>query len=289
MRDTFRGETEYGHRSPEHDPDLNTPTLAFIATLLCALFLSAAAAAQTPFVTDDTDVTEKGKVHLEFLNQYDLLQRSAEPSLRQDAALVSVTVGVHKNVEIGVEVPVVVIFNEEGTFPRRPLGLSDVGAAIKVKLTEEKAGSRLPALGFAFSVRFPTGDTVRSLGSGVANYQIYGIAQKSLTAKITLRGNAGIFLAGNTVIGAVGVRTTNGRLFTGGLSITKQYTKRLLLGAELTGVASGNLDLSQGQLQSTLGGNYQLTKKLALDAGIIVGHFPASPRFGFLLGFSYDF
>jgi len=289
MRDPFHGETEYGHRSPEHDPHFNRPALALIAALLCT-FLSAAASSQTPFVTDDADVTERGKVHLEFLNEYDVLQRSAEPSLRQNATLLSVTVGVYKNVEVGVEVPAIIIFNTADTIPRRPLGLSDVGANVKMKLNSEKPGSRMPALGFVFAVRFPTGNRARDLGSGVANYQIYGIAEKSLTKKIKLRGNAGVFLAGNTAEGVLGVRTTNnGRLFTGGISITKQYTERLLLGAELTGVTNGSLELSEGQLQTMFGGNYQLTKKLALDAGIVIGRFPASPRFGFLLGFSYDF
>jgi hypothetical protein len=308
MRDLFHGEAQYGDRSLENGPDINKAaqigsfaisradawspvrTTVFLTVLLYTLLLSAAAAAQTPFVTDDADVTETGKVHLEFLNEYDVLQRSAEPSLRQNTTLVSVTVGVHKNVEVGVEVPAIIIFNTADTFPRRPLGLSDVGANVKVKLKSEKQGSVLPALGFVFAVRFPTGNTARDLGSGVANYQVYGIAEKSLTKKIKLRGNAGLFLAGNTAEGALGVRTTNnGRLFTGGVSITKQYSERLLLGAELTGVANGSLELSEGQLQTMFGGNYQLTKKLALDAGVVIGRFPASPRFGFLLGFSYDF
>lgn len=245
--------------------------------------------AQTPFTTDDAEVTDKGKFHLEVLDEYDLLQKALVPSLRQDSALTRVSYGAAKNVELGIDVPVLAIFNAAGTVPQTSFGFSDIAFHIKVKLREEKEGSRMPALAGAFYVRFPTGDASRSLGSGVRNYQFYGVAQKTLTKTTKLRANLGVLLAGNTEFGALGIRRTSGKLFSGGLSFVKQYTDKLRLGAEVTAVASGNLHLSKGQLQTTLGGNYQLNKKLTLDFGFLAGRFPASPRLGGLIGFSYDF
>ena len=251
--------------------------------------IAAHGAAQTPFTTDDAEVTDKGKLHMEVLNEYDLLQGSLAPALRQNSLLTRVSVGIAKNVEIGVDVPVLTVFNAGGTVPQTPLGLSDIAAHVKIKFNDEKEASRLPAFAGAFYVRFPTGSASRSLGSGVTNYQLYGVAQKSLTTKTKVRANVGMVIAGNTVFGALGIRSVSGKLFSGGVSLVKQYTDKLRLGAEITAVASGNFQLSKGQLQTTLGGGYQLNKKLTFDFGIIAGRFPASPRVGTLLGFSYDF
>lgn len=256
---------------------------------LFPLMISLSVSAQTPFTTDDADVTEKGKLHFELLNETDLLQKSLNPSLRQDSAITRFAYGVGKNMEIGIDIPILAIFNARGTIPSHPFGLSDLGAHVKVKFREEKDESRIPAVAVAFAIRLPTGNSSNSLGSGVTNYQLYGIAQKSVTKKTKLRANAGILFAGNTVIGALGVRTTGGKLFSAGGSAVREFSEKLKLGIELTGVASSNFQLSKGQLQSTLGGNYNLKKNFAVDFGLIIGRFPASPRVGGLIGFTYDF
>ncbi len=142
-----------------------TPT--FLGLILCLFVSVAAGLSQTPFTTDDADVTDRGKFHLEFLNEYDLLQKSAHPSLRQDSAVARFALGLRKNVEFGLDIPVVTVFNAHDTMPRRPFGLSDISAHLKIKLKDEKDGSRLPALAIAFYARFPTGSASRSLGSGV--------------------------------------------------------------------------------------------------------------------------
>jgi len=245
--------------------------------------------AQTPFTTDDAGVTDKGKFHFELCNEYARLQKSLYPSRRQNTANSRFTYGLTKNVEIGVDVTVVTIFNARGTVPPRHFGFSDTILHVKVKLREEKEKSRMPALAAAFYVYLPTGDDANSLGSGITNYHLYGVAQKSITEKTKVRLNAGILFAGNTVVDVPGVRTAKGNLFSGGASIVKQYTEKLRLGAELTGVVSSDPWLNRGQLRTTVGGNYNLKKNLTLDFGFSAGRFPASPRVGGLLGFTVDF
>jgi hypothetical protein len=147
----------------------------------------------------------------------------------------------------------------------------------------------MPALAAAFYVRLPTGSPSESLGSGVTNYLLYGVAQKSISKRTIVRINAGALFAGNTVIGVIGIRTAKGKLFSGGISGVKQYTEKLRLGAEITSVVSGSFQLSKGQLQTTFGGNYNLKKNLAIDFGVLAGRFPASPRLGGLVGFTVDF
>jgi hypothetical protein len=54
--------------------------------LVLLLLLAATAHAQQPFVTDNTDTTPKGHFHFEFSNEFDWLQRSAFPNLKQNTA-----------------------------------------------------------------------------------------------------------------------------------------------------------------------------------------------------------
>ena len=149
------------------------------------------------------------------------------------------------------------------TVPQRAFGQSDASLHVKVKLREEKETSRLPAIATAFYVRLPTGSVSKSLGSGVTNYLLYGVAQKSISEKTKVRLNLGILFAGNTSIGVIGIRTAKGKLFSGGASIVRQFTPKLKLGAELTTVVSISFQLSKGQLQTTIGGNYNLKKNFA--------------------------
>ena len=265
---------------------------ARILSFLVAVFASAsciAVRAQPPFTTEDSDVGEKGEFAVEIVNEHDLLQRSLYPNRRQNTAFVNIEYGLTKNVEISAELPWLVIFNARGTDPRRFSGFSDLGLQLKARFRKEKEHSRWPALAAAFRIRFPTGDSVRSLGSGVTNYEFVGIAEKGVGRKVAVRMNGGILFAGNTEVGVLGITTHKGKLFSGGISVVKQYSKKLSLGAELTGVVSRNFDLSEGQLQTTMGGNYSLNKHFKLDFGVIAGRFPASPRVGGVAGLSLEF
>src|SRR5262249_51190724 len=126
-------------------------------------------------------------------------------------------------------------------------------------------------------------------GSGVTDYYLNAIAQKSLSEKTKLRVNGGVYFAGNTLTGAVGIRTTRGVVITGGTSLVRDLTTRLDLGVEMYAAVSRNFDLGRGQLQTELGGNYKLLKNLSLDFGLLGGFYQASPRIGPIIGFSVDF
>jgi hypothetical protein len=56
----------------------------------------------------------------------------------------------------------------------------------------------------------------------------------------------------------------------------------------LTAAATRNDALERAQLQLMLGGNYELRRDFSLGAGVIAGHFTASPRFGVQVGFAWD-
>jgi hypothetical protein len=241
--------------------------------------------AQQPFTTDDADVTEKRKFQLQISHEFDILPRSAYPSLSQNTTVFALNYGLVEDVEIGIDGPLIVISNSRVATPRTITGFGDLNLHVKYNFLKEREGKARPALTVSFAVELPTGDVDKQLGSGLVDYTLVGILQKSLTDKTTLRINGGLVIAGNTSTGEVGIRT-RGYVFMSGGSLTKQFTPKLNLGVELVGAITGSS--GGGQLQTQFGGNYQMTEKMSLDFGILAGKF-SSPRAGAQIGFSLDF
>ena len=244
--------------------------------------------AQQPFVTDDADTTPKGRFHFEFSSEFDLLQKSAFPNLKQNTADFELDYGLLEHVEIGVAAPLLTIFNAAGTSPKTVTGIGDMNLSVKYNFLREQENSRLPALTIALNFEVPTGDADRQLGSGLADFYINGVVQKSVTRKTKLRLNSGILFSGNETTGVVGLKS-RGTVFTAGGSLVKQFTPKLQLGMELTGAMSKQLDLGKGHLQTLLGGNYQFKSNASFDFGVVAGKYTGSPRAGVQLGVSIDF
>jgi hypothetical protein len=260
-----------------------------LCVLALVISLSAALYAQQPFNTDDADVTDYHKLHMEFGNEYDTLQRISFPNLRQNTANVKFAYGMWKHVEVGLDEQLISIFKAPNpTFPLKVVGFGDVDFSVKYNFYREKEHSILPAMTISAAFEFPTGDATRQLGSGLTDYAFNLISQKSLTEKTKLRLNSGFVLAGNSQTGVVGI-TTRGTVYTGAASLVRDFTPKLKLGVEVTGELTANFDLGRGQLQNQFGGNYQLRKNLSLDFGLTVGYYAASPRVGPQIGFSIDF
>ena len=259
-------------------------------TLMLALWfvvVVSTAAAQQPFVTDDADTTPKGRFHFEFSNEFDWLQRESFPSLRQNTADFELDYGLFDGVEIGIESPLLAIFIAPGNNARSVSGLGDTNLSLKYNFLKERENSRAPALAINFNLELPTGNSKRQLGSGLADFYMNGILQKSLTKKTKLRLNGGILFSGNETTGVVGIKT-RGTVFTGGASMVKELSSKLQLGIELTGAKARNLGLGKGQLQTLVGGNYKLKDNLSFDFGVVGGKDAASPRAGIQLGISID-
>lgn len=260
---------------------------AFIfGALLCA---AASLRAQVPFYTDDADTTARGKFHLEFFNEHDVLQRELYPARRQNTANFTLNYGLTDQIELDINAPLITIYNARTSPLGKPFGVGDTQFGVKYNFRKERESSRLPAMTAAFYIEAPTGDTRKQIGSGVYDYWLYGVAQKSLSDKTKLRTNAGILFAGNTSTGLVGIRTTRGKVFTGNASLVRDVSDKLKLGIETFGAVTSTFELSKGQLESQFGGNYKLQDNLTLNFGLLAGRFVASPRVGAQIGFSYDF
>ena len=259
----------------------------FALVLLALFFCILPIYTQTPFNTDNADVTSKGKFHFEFINEFDRLQPTAVPDTHQNGTRATVAYGLAKNVEISVTGQYLGLVSVP--HPRLIGGIGDTTLGIKYNFYRERETSVLPALTISAFVQIPTGNVPRGLGTGVTDLGLNGIAQKTFRKKNVVRLNVGILFSGNTLTGAIGIAVVRGRVFTGGVSYVRNISEKLQLGGEITGAVAGNFQLSKGQLQTQFGGNYQISKNNTFDFGLILGRFAASPRIGFLIGFSHDF
>ena len=252
---------------------------------LCGLLLTALPlAAQLPFYTDDTNVTAPWKFHFEFFNEFDSLQQQ-DPNLRQNTANYKFNVGLPHNLEIDLDNPYLAIFRSLGN--PNSSGTGDLNLGVKWRFHDE--GPRTPAVAASLYIEFPTGDSNQQLGSGLTDYWLNFIAQKTFAKKTRLTGNAGYLFAGNTSTGALGIQGTRGHVFAGGLSLQHDLTDRLTLGGELFGGVATESELGRSQLQGMLGGQYALRPGLGLSFGILGGKYIASPRIGAQIGVSIDF
>jgi len=140
-----------------------------------------------------------------------------------------------------------------------------------------------------FYVEAPTGSIKKQTGSGLVDYWLYAVLQKSLSKRIVGRLNGGILFTGNDSTGLIGIEGNRGQVYTGNGSLIRDFTPKLKLGVELFGGVTNNFNLSRGQLEAQLGGDYAVRDNFIFTFGVVGGHFRASPRVGFQVGFAYDF
>jgi hypothetical protein len=245
--------------------------------------------AQIPFYTDDADITDKGKFHFEFFNEHDWLQRSLRPALRQNLSNFTLNYGLTDRIELGINAPVIKIINSHDSLLGDPIGIGDTQIGAKFNLVDEKEGSWVPATAVVFYVELPTGSVKRQIGSGLTDYWLYGVLQKSLTKRTKARLNGGILFTGNSATGLIGIHSVRGQVYTGNASLVRDFTPKLRLGVEVFGGVTSNFKLSRGQLEGQVGGRYAVRENLAFTFGILGGRFAASPRAGFHLGLAFDF
>ncbi len=160
---------------------------------------------------------------------------------------------------------------------------------IKWEFHRESPASHLPALGASLYIEFPTGDSHKQLGSGLTDYWLNLISQKSFTDKTRMNINFGYLFAGNTSTGVLGIQTTRGHVYTGGLSLLHDFTPRLTLGAELYGGYHRQSGLGRSQFQALDWWPYAIRYGMAITFGLLGGSYIASPRIGGQIGFAVDF
>jgi len=258
-----------------------------VLLLMCGLCGTKSVQAQLPFYTDDPGVTEQGKWHFEFFNELDALQHPQFPNLRQNTANYKLNYGLPYNLELDIDAPYLSIFRAAGVGTSN--GMGDTNLGVKWNFHKASKNSHIPALAASLYIEFPTGDSSEQLGSGLTDYWLNLIAQQPLSDKTRINVNVGFLFAGNTSTGVLGIQTTRGHVYPGGLSLLHDFTPRLTLGGEIYGGVSDNKGLGRNQLQGMLGGQYSIRNGFTFNFGLLAGKYFASPRLGAQIGFSLDF
>ena len=130
-------------------------------------------------------------MHVEAFNEYDWLQPGQAPHLRQNTVNMRVNYGLGRGLELDVDSPLITIFNDATTSPRRPFGIGDTNFGVKYNLRAEHPDSRVPAFTVTAYIETPTGDDATGLGSGLTDVWMYGVVQKTLAPALVLRLNGG--------------------------------------------------------------------------------------------------
>jgi hypothetical protein len=256
--------------------------------VIVAACSASVARAQQPFYTDDADVTARGRVHVELFDEHDWLAASQAPHLQQNTFNMKVNYGLGRGLELDLDSPIITIVNAPSVVPQRPVGIGDTNFGIKYNFHQEGEGSSVPAFSLVSYIEVPTGNVSTGLGSGLVDVWVYSVVQKTLPQDFVAHVNAGYLFHGNTSTGTVGITTARGHVATMGGSLVRKVSEAVTLGADVTAAATRNAALEREQFQVLLGGNYALSQGLTIDAGVIAGHYTASPRFGIQIGFSWD-
>ncbi len=254
---------------------------------LVLFFMAAPLHAQMPFYTDDTSLTEPKKLHVEIFDEFDGLQSSQYPDVRQNTLNAKINFSPLKRLEFDLDVPYLSIQRAPGVPASHGVGDTNLGA--KWAIREPTPDSNSPSVAASFYVEFPTGDEKQELGSGLTDYWLNVILQKPLSDATRFNVNLGLLFAGNTSTGAVGIQTRRGQVYTAGLSLLHDINSKLTLGGELYGGVSDGAGQDKTQLQAMLGGQYTIRDGLTLCIGILGGKFGATPRIGGQIGLSMDF
>lgn len=255
--------------------------------VVCVLWPAELAHAQLPFYTDDPSVTDKGKWHFEFFNEFDILQQPQFPNLRQNTVNYKLNYGLPYNLELDIDSPYLSIFRATGS--QTANGIGDTNLGIKWNFRKSPPNSHGPALAASLYIELPTGSTRQQLGSGLTDYWLNFIVQEPLSDKTRINANLGFLFAGNTSTGVLGIQTTRGHVYPGGLSLLHDFTPRLTLGGEVFGGFADNKGLGRSQLQGMIGAQYTIRNGMTFDFGLLGGKYIASPRLGAQIGFSLDF
>jgi hypothetical protein len=240
-----------------------------------------------PFYTDNADVTDAGTLHFEFFNEFDGLQSAQYPDLQQNTFNYKVNYGFPHGLELDFDAPYLSIFRASGA--QNSVGPGDTDMGIKWNFHKAPHPLRFPALSASLYLEFPTGDESQELGSGLTDYWLNSIAEEPFSDKTRVNANFGFLFAGNTSTGVLGVQTTRGHVYTGGMSLAHDFNPRVTLGIEAFGAIADNKGLGKDQLQGLAGGQYQLNPRMAVTFAILGGSHVASPKIGGQFGFEVDF
>ena len=239
--------------------------------VLSILLTATAAFAQAPLVIDDASTTLQGKFHFEIFNQFATLPDSVLPADKQNTLVFTTNYGLLPNVELGADFPLITI-----TSITNRTGIGDFDFTVKYVPINAVYPQKKTGIGFTASVEFPTGDSKKSFGSGVTDYDTNVLVEQHVTENAVLRFNAGIQFAGNTLTGLIGVRD-RGEVISGGASATYQCSPKLAIAGEFSGYQGRSRSAGDREIRVQGGFTYSFNPHLGIAAAIQHGNYATPP------------
>ena len=227
-------------------------------------------------------MTPKAHFNFEYSNYYAVLPRSAAPDHWQDTNNFVIQYGLLGNLELNVDFPIILINRYTAGELPDAFGFGDIDFAAKYKFFEEDPRGWRPAFTMSAAVEVPSGDPATQLGSGYTDFVVNTIGQKTVREGTVVHVNVGYQSNGNTLTGAIGIRTP-GKIVSEGLSITTDVTPTLNLGADINGAQIHTAHGHERQLQLTLGGTQALGPNTSFAFSMFTGWY-RSPQWGVLAG-----
>ncbi|MBC7842922.1 MAG: hypothetical protein H7099_11440 [Gemmatimonadaceae bacterium] len=184
--------------------------------------------------------------------------------------------------EVGFDVPLIVLVRSGDA----TAGGGDLNLTAKW-VVREPTDSTATRLAVSGAIELPTGNAARGFGSGVADYDVNFVAEWPHSVGGTLRANAGIQFAGNTLTGLVGI-PDRGVVVSAGGSGTWSIDSRASIGLEVTGYQGRSRIAADRELRAQGALVLLVTDDAAVAVSLQRGWF-ASPLLLAQLGCVLDF
>jgi len=222
---------------------------------LAILLASGLAWAGRPLDTEDTGTVEPGKAELELSLNY-----AKNPDDNTWSTLGVVSFGVFPRFEARVELPVLLVEPED---EKSQTGIGDTLVGFKYRLLDERAA--LPALLGSLTLRLPTGDADRGLGSEDVDVGLLGVISKSV-GPLTFFGNLGYTFV---------TRDDDPNFWTFNAALEYRATQSWSLVGEVVSAVSDGKGADTVVLR--LGSGYAVTDRIKLDGAVGFGVTKESP------------
>lgn len=225
------------------------------ALALAILLASGSAWAGRPLDTEDTGTVEPGKAEMELSLNY-----AKNPHDNTGSTLGVFTLGVFPRFEARVELPVLLVEPEDD---KSQTGIGDTLVGFKYRLLDERAA--LPALLGSLTLRLPTGDAERGLGSEDVDVGLLGVIGKSF-GSLTFFGNLGY-----TIV----TRDEDPNFWSFNAAVEYRATQAWSLVGEVVSTVGESKAADTVVLR--LGNVYALTDRIKLDGAVGFGVTKESP------------
>jgi len=248
--------------------------LPFLICLLCLSTTSSYAGVENrPLNTDDAYTLDEGTITAAIGVVFTrAANRDKETDFNMDLGY-----GITSRLEITADIPLVFSDPRDGNNEQ---GIGDIAIRPEFLLTQDKG--YIPATSFAITIKTPSGDKDRSLGTGETDYSL------ALQFSNGLEAAQYHFNIGYTFVGEPkGEATEDVILYN--LAFDYMPYPGLLLVGELTGNTNSDPNASDTPLEGLVGFIVEISNSLALDFGIGGGFNNASPDLRVTNGLTYQF